>query len=624
MAEAVSFDSIPLPPAVVAAQQRWERLLRQDPQAFEAQSRQGLAELHQRIAALLGARAEQISLAPRARAGVAMLAAQIPLTRKHEVLSSDEEHWALQEFWTRSGRARGFRYRQAPVADLSSFSARTRLLFFSHITSETCRLLPVGELCREARRRGVWSCVDGAHSLGQIEVDLEELAPDFYVSCLHKWLYAPYGAAVCYCRSGPGLAWEPSPEERIPFLCALEALDFWKALDRERGPKLASQARQRLEELTGLPGLPDWGGSMISVRLPDSLPRQGLQRKLTDRGLNVLLARVHGRLWLRARFAWCHYQQEVERLVAGLTESLPVPIDLASLLICPRCQADFAQSSSPWLECANGHRFSVRDGVPRLAQPNPSMRAFTEMRENLSMKLPSQGELDEEKITREEFQAQTSRDPADLKDQWVLDVGCGGGRFLRLLDSYGARVVGLDLDPAGLRECRSQFLNCLQADLFEPPFRPETFDFIYSLGVLHHPPDPPGAFQQWAKLLKPGGEIAVWVYPRTPASPISDWLRPFTTRLPPKVLYGLAVLVTGSYGPLLRLPRIGRWLQARLYRIRLPWHRNRYWRIASFLDWYGPAHQFKYTPEEVEDWFRAAGLKVTRCTDPSSARGQRS
>ena len=60
----------------------------------------------------------------------------------------------------------------------------------------------------------------------------------------------------------------------------------------------------------------------------------------------------------------------------------------------------------------------------------------------------------------------------------------------------------------------------IQADLHRPPFALESFDFIYSIGVLHHLPDPEAAFQNLLRYLKPQGEIQIYLYWRPEGQPI--------------------------------------------------------------------------------------------------------
>ncbi len=100
----------------------------------------------------------------------------------------------------------------------------------------------------------------------------------------------------------------------------------------------------------------------------------------------------------------------------------------------------------------------------------------------------------------------------------VLDSGCGKGRHLVLSASFGAReVIGIDLseavDAAFANTRHLPNVHVVQADIYELPVRDE-FDYIYSIGVLHHLPDPEGGFRSLVEKLRPGGTISAWVYGR--------------------------------------------------------------------------------------------------------------
>lgn len=88
-------------------------------------------------------------------------------------------------------------------------SPRTRLALIDHITSPTALIFPAQELVHWARGHGILSLVDGAHAPGQLEVNLLELAPDFYTGNAHKWLMSPKSSAVLYC--GPELRHQLQP-----------------------------------------------------------------------------------------------------------------------------------------------------------------------------------------------------------------------------------------------------------------------------------------------------------------------------------------------------------------------------------------------------------------------------
>ena len=121
----------------------------------------------------------------------------------------------------------------------------------------------------------------------------------------------------------------------------------------------------------------------------------------------------------------------------------------------------------------------------------------------------------------------------------MLDAGCGMGRYLRIAaESPATLIVGLDLSLAvvAARELTSTLsrVAVVRGDLLKLPFAPGSFDHIYSLGVLDHTPDPRAAFLGLARLLKPGGRIAIWVYPRQRAvvESIMNAQRAVSTRLP--------------------------------------------------------------------------------------------
>ena len=86
-----------------------------------------------------------------------------------------------------------------------------------------------------------------------------------------------------------------------------------------------------------------------------------------------------------------------------------------------------------------------------------------------------------------------------FKGKKILDAGCGNGRFAYYAAKYGAEVWAIDLGPAvevARRNTQSRNVHVVQADLHHPPFALESFDFIYSIGVLHHTPEPRRAFAQ--------------------------------------------------------------------------------------------------------------------------------
>jgi len=104
------------------------------------------------------------------------------------------------------------------------------------------------------------------------------------------------------------------------------------------------------------------------------------------------------------------------------------------------------------------------------------------------------------------FRQRTGFTPEELAGKLILDVGCGMGRFAEVARSWGAYVIGIDLRRAGeaaqenLRDREAVFS---QAHVFHLPFVPESFDYVDSIGVLHHTPNCEQAFKVLPGLLKP-------------------------------------------------------------------------------------------------------------------------
>lgn len=222
---------------------------------------------------------------------------------------------------------------------------------------------------------------------------------------------------------------------------------------------------------------------------------------------------------------------------------------------------------------------------------------------------------------RDTFTTRTGFDAADLDRRVVLDAGCGMGRYLRIAAQSPARlIVGVDLSLAvvAARDMTEGLphVAIVRADLLRLPFAPASFDLIYSLGVLDHTPEPRSAFLALARLLRPGGRIAVWVYPRERriVEAIMDVQRAVSTRLPLGVLEPLCRVAAPIGGLKRRLMASRSWPVQRLgvalhlATIGVSMHPDPEVRACDTLDWYAPRYLSRHTREEVTGWFAEAGL----------------
>jgi SAM-dependent methyltransferase len=224
---------------------------------------------------------------------------------------------------------------------------------------------------------------------------------------------------------------------------------------------------------------------------------------------------------------------------------------------------------------------------------------------------------DEDRAT---FQNRTGLTGSDVGGALVLDAGCGMGRYLRVAAELGATVVGLDLSWSvqAARELTASLpgVHVVRGDLLRPPFEVGSFDHIYSLGVIDHTPDPRSVFMGLTRLLKPGGRIVVWVYPkeRPALEAIIRIHRAISTRLPLPVLLAASRFSSPIGGLKRRLMSSGNRLVARLgvalnvLTIGVSMHPDPEVRVCDTLDWYAPKYVSRHTFEEVVSWFRDAGL----------------
>jgi SAM-dependent methyltransferase len=312
-------------------------------------------------------------------------------------------------------------------------------------------------------------------------------------------------------------------------------------------------------------------------------------------------------------------------------EQSSLSAELQAILRCLGCGSELRSNDAGGYVCPACQRaYPKVNGIARFVDAQHYAASF-----GFQWHRYAKTQLDNEEIRQSEthFRMRTGFRPEDLKDKLVLDVGCGMGRFAEVATRWGARVVGIDLSAAAevaARNLSERDFIALQADVFTLPFAPESFDIIYSIGVLHHTPSCERAVKALPQYLKPGGTLAVWLYSSyNKWYRFSDMYRKVTTRVAPEKLHAflsVAVpVINGVDSGLRAIPLVGRPVSGVLRHV-LPVNRNpqREWRVLDTFDWYSPTYQSKHTYEEVFPWFESCGLEDLRVGDVSiSVRGRK-
>jgi SAM-dependent methyltransferase len=239
----------------------------------------------------------------------------------------------------------------------------------------------------------------------------------------------------------------------------------------------------------------------------------------------------------------------------------PMRDSLLAYLRCPLCREKLAlateQREGPHimhgsLGCSACQReYTIAGGVPRLlSRELPPDVAHTARNFGQSWRLWNQ--IDDERYRWQFLRWMQPLQPADFAGRLVLDMGCGKGRHMRVVAQFGAReVIGVDLsdavDVAFANTREIEHAHVVQGDIFQMPVVHD-FDLGFSIGVLHHTPDPASAFAVLANQVRPGGTVACWVYGRENNGWIVHAVDPIrigiTSRLPSKVVHVLSYGLT--------------------------------------------------------------------------------
>jgi len=333
------------PKAVFEAQDALRRHIESRPdQFFEHEVTPGdgattIRNAAARLAAFAGADAADCALAENATTGIEAVLRSAPLKSGDEILITSHQYNAVRLAVERRCAETGARPRlvdlpipldtaEVPARIAEAASGNVALAIIDHITSPTALVLPMAEIVAALHDRGVPVLADGAHAIGQLDIDLSAIGADWYVTNAHKWLYAPRGTALLHCS--PRAPFRPFPPVTSHFgflgfprvfdyvgtrdysgwAAVPAAIDFFEALGpdalRAYCRELVSHGSERLARIGAIPVGPDASPAMMrsfilpqrrAATLDDAL---ALRRTLWDRDrIQLYCAAFEQRLLIR-------------------------------------------------------------------------------------------------------------------------------------------------------------------------------------------------------------------------------------------------------------------------------------------------------------------------------------
>lgn len=193
--------------------QYWQLELEKEPVQFiTKKSNNYLKQSKTALAKYIGCDAENFFFTPNPTIAINTIMRSLQLQVGDEILSTNHEYGAMDKTWSFYCKKTGVKYiRQnisLPIISKeqileefwNGYTSKTKVVFINQMSSCSALIFPVKEICDKAKELGLITIVDGAHVPGHIDLNIEELNPDFYTGTLHKWMLTPKGCSFLYVK----------------------------------------------------------------------------------------------------------------------------------------------------------------------------------------------------------------------------------------------------------------------------------------------------------------------------------------------------------------------------------------------------------------------------------------
>jgi len=348
--------------------QQWQRKLEDQPfYFFQKLLIPELTKVRSVLADYIHCAVDELVLVPNVTFAVNAVIRSLDLKAGDEILSTNHEYGACNNAWKFICQEKGAKYIRIPfdlplpedqqIIDslFSGVTKNTRVIFLSHISSKTAHRFPVEKICKKARELDILTVIDGAHTVGQIDLDMNNLGADFYFSNAHKWLCTPKGSAFYYAAKNvqplvkpliTGWGWGDERELLVgndfvdfnqwlgtndvtAYLTIPDAIEFFKQNNwisvRNRCHSLLSSAIKQVCAITQKQTLyrtENLYAQFGIAPLPDQVNVLELKQFLFEQKIEIPVYEWNNYKFMRISIQAYNTQQDVDRLCSVLSEYL--------------------------------------------------------------------------------------------------------------------------------------------------------------------------------------------------------------------------------------------------------------------------------------------------------------
>jgi len=360
-----SFGASPKP--IFEEYQRLQLELENEPVQFiTKKSLAYLKTAKQKLAKYISCQPEDFFFTPNPTVAVNTILRSLNLQEGDEILSTNHEYGAMDKTWNFFSKKTGIKYIRQEISlpiiskeklleeFWSGYTSKTKVIFINEISSATALIFPVKEICQKAQELGLITIIDGAHVPGHIDLNIEELNPDFYTGTLHKWMLAPKGSSFLYVKKEFQNDIDPlvvswgydnavisesqfldyheyqGTRDISAFLCTPKVIDFlednnWKQISKDCKTIVRENYQRFCDLLNTKPLCPiseEFLGQMASVQIQTEEPVKLKELLFEKYKIEVPVMPLNGKVYLRYSINGYNSQEDLDILYKALEEIL--------------------------------------------------------------------------------------------------------------------------------------------------------------------------------------------------------------------------------------------------------------------------------------------------------------